>query len=100
MSPPRSRTFSWSGYPVVIREDTFPVTARRGMAFSDAVFSGKASLAGVLAKRCADLHALASMLRCGKAVPVVVGELPQIARSVQPDVVVDARMRKRERPET
>jgi xanthine dehydrogenase accessory factor len=91
--------FFGAGYPVVIREDDCPATARRGMAFSDAVFSGKSWLAGVLAKRCPDSNALSAMLGCAKAVPVMVGELTQTARQVRPDVVVDARMRKRERPE-
>jgi xanthine dehydrogenase accessory factor len=40
-----------AGYAVAIHDDPQPTTSRRGMAFTDAVFEGEATLAGVLARR-------------------------------------------------
>ena len=87
-----------AGHRVVLQDCERPTTLRRGMAFSDAVFDGKASLAGVLAKRCADGDRLSAMLRCGKALPVLLDDLARAAKVVQARVLIDARMRKRSTP--
>jgi xanthine dehydrogenase accessory factor len=70
------------------------------MAFVDALFENKAELAGVLAKRAMNLSALRAMLRCGRAVPVVDEPLERIIAEVRPQVLVDARMRKHDQPES
>jgi xanthine dehydrogenase accessory factor len=68
------------------------------MSFTDAIFAGKSELAGVLAKCCHDQERVTAMQRCGKALPLVVGEADSVAKAVQPDVLVDGRMRKRALP--
>jgi xanthine dehydrogenase accessory factor len=69
------------------------------MAFVDALYEGIAELDGVLAKRARKLSDLAKMLRCGRAVPVVEAPLENVIAEVHPDVLIDARMRKRKQPE-
>jgi len=88
-----------AGYSIVLHDEPAPAHARRGMAFVDAMFDGVAWLAGVLAKRSRDLDDLPPMLRCGRAVPAAREPISQVLASVQPDVLVDARMRKRSQPE-
>jgi xanthine dehydrogenase accessory factor len=70
------------------------------MAFVDALYDGTAELEGLLAKRARGLCDLPYMLRCQQAVPVVDKPLKELVARVLPQVVVDARMRKHEQPET
>ncbi len=88
-----------AGYRVIIHDTGLPTTPRRRMAFTDAVFDGKAVLDGVTAVRVDDLAELPLVLSEGEIVPVVVADLREILVTVRPDVVVDARMRKRSQPE-
>lgn len=83
---------------VIIHETSYPSYLRRGMSFTDAVFDGKAALEGVLAKRIDRDNAL-HMLACRRAIPLVVDDIDSSVRALQPDVLVDARMRKRTVPE-
>ena len=87
------------GHRVLIHELAQPTHIRRGMAFTDAVFDGKADLAGVWAK-CPRTEAdLARMLACGRAIPVFTGALAEALDLLHPDVLVDARMQKRSQPD-
>lgn len=70
------------------------------MAFVDALFQGTAELEGLRAKRARDLGDLPPMLRCRRAIPIVDAALEDVVATVQPQVVVDARMRKHEVPES
>jgi len=87
------------GYAVIIHDAENPAYGRRGMAFADAMFDGKAELAGVLAKCARDTTGLNIMVKCRRAIPVASGELSSVIEAFQPDVLVDARMRKRYHPE-
>ena len=87
------------GHCVLIQEVGQPVYTRRAMAFTDAVFDGKADLQGVLAKRPNTAPDVAHMLQCGRAIPVFVGPLSDALQLLHPDVLVDARMYKRKLPE-
>lgn len=69
------------------------------MAFTDAIFDGQATLEGLRAQRVDQLTELAPLLLSRAAVPVMVLEFTVILEHVKPDVLVDARMRKRARPE-
>jgi xanthine dehydrogenase accessory factor len=69
------------------------------MAFADALFEGTANLEGVLAKR-ARLEDLGRMLDCRRAIPVADESLQEVLAAVRPQVLVDARMKKRARPES
>jgi xanthine dehydrogenase accessory factor len=86
------------GYAVVVHDEPAPSHARRGMAFVDALYGRTPTLEGVLAKRARAAGALTRMLACGKAVPVTDAPLDDVIAEVRPDVVVDARMRKRAAP--
>jgi len=69
------------------------------MAFTDAVFDGKAQLEGVFAKHARTLPSLRAMVECNRAVAVTTDDLMQLIKVIRPDVLVDARMRKRQHPE-
>jgi xanthine dehydrogenase accessory factor len=92
------RLFS-SGYGVAIHESPRPATSRRKMAFTDAVFDGYAILAGLAAIRVDDLAKLAEVVAAREAIPVVVTDFSLLLDTLRPDVLVDARMRKRAEPE-
>jgi xanthine dehydrogenase accessory factor len=88
-----------AGIKVVVHDVARPAHTRRGMAFTDAMFSGKAQLDGVYAKRSRQPEHLRCMVDCGRAIPVMAGEIDDVVSAVNPDVVIDARMRKRVVPE-
>jgi xanthine dehydrogenase accessory factor len=67
--------------------------------FADALFDGKISLNGTYAKYAPSLEGLRHMINCRRAIAVVDTEFDALVRTVKPDVLVDARMRKREKPE-
>ena len=85
------------GHEVVIHDVPLPAAPRRGMAFADAIFDGTCELDGVRARR-----AERGELGEGRADEVLVSAEPEIGdilATLAPDVLVDARMRKRARPE-
>jgi xanthine dehydrogenase accessory factor len=86
-----------AGHAVVIHEDPQPTTTRRGMAFADAVFDGEATLDGVKAVRVSD--GLRESLASRSVIPVAIGNVMKLLAELQPDVLVDARVRKRSVPE-
>jgi len=88
-----------AGHAVVIHETRQPTTTRRGMAFADAVFDGETSLDGVKATRIDSLDAIVSTLSRGAAVVVALQDFAAVLGSISPNVLIDARMRKRDRPE-
>jgi len=92
------RLFS-SGHRVVIHDVQLPAAPRRGMAFTDAVFDGGCILEDVEARRVDDLEALSPALAERSAVCVTILDLGRVLAAVRPDVLVDARMRKRAHPE-
>ncbi len=88
-----------SDYTVLMHDAPQPATTRRGMAFADAVFDGRAELDGVVAVRVDDVSALTSMLARPEVIPVVIASMDLILRVFRPHILVDARMRKRAQPE-
>ena len=87
------------GYAVAIHDGPTPATTRRGMAFADAVFEGSAILDNVRAIRAHDLIGVKEALIGHRAIAVYVRDLGPLLAEVQPDVLVDARMRKHAVPE-
>ncbi len=83
------------GHDVVIHDVALPAAPRRGMAFADAIFDGACELDGVAARRIDDLAAP----RAGGDVFVTAAVFDDVLEAVAPDVLVDARMRKRAQPE-
>jgi xanthine dehydrogenase accessory factor len=88
-----------AGYAVILHDGPAPAAPRRGMAFTDAIFDGAATLSGVEGRRVNDLTALSPLLEAHGCVPIVVVPFDETLAAVSPGVLVDARMRKRAVPE-
>jgi xanthine dehydrogenase accessory factor len=88
-----------SGFAVVVHDDPKPSHARRGMSFTDALYDGVATLAGVRGKRARDAGDLPPMVRCRRAVVLTDLAIADVLNLLSPDVLVDARLRKRVIPE-
>jgi xanthine dehydrogenase accessory factor len=88
-----------AGYAVMIHDMPQPSATRRGMALTDAVFDGRAALAGIEAVRLDDVDDIMDALATRFAVPVTVGDFSALVTAVGPDILVDGRMRKRSHPE-
>ena len=85
------------GFRVVIHDVPLPAWTRRGMAYTDAVFDGEALLDRVRAVRVYELAAIERVL-ADAAIAVSVHDFQTLRRAFAPDILVDARMRKRQRP--
>ena len=88
-----------AGHAVAIHDDEQPTTTRRGMAFADAIFDGRATLDGVEAIRVDEPEAVPEILAKKTVVPIVVRDFTVVLGPLAPDVLIDARMRKRDYPE-
>ena len=88
-----------AGYAVAMHDDPAPTATRRTMAFADALFDGAATLAGVRATLITELSAIRSTLNAHAAIPIATVPFDTILAALAPDVLIDARMRKRAVPE-
>ena len=88
-----------AGHAVVMHDGPEPTATRRKMAFADAVFDGQTKLEGVTAVRLNVPTDLTGVLATGEVIPVLVADLSRLLEVLHPDVLVDARMRKRASPE-
>lgn len=88
-----------AGFAVVIHDEPQPTHSRRQMAFTDALFDGKARLAGLDAMRIDDLLPLQDFLCAREGIAASMQSLEALLVAFTPDVLVDARMRKRQIPE-
>jgi xanthine dehydrogenase accessory factor len=86
-----------AGYPVVILEASQPLTVRRGMAYASAVYDGRITLDGVAAEHAATPERVLALLQSRSAIPVVPGRDHEVVALLEPQVIVDARLRKKER---
>lgn len=86
-----------SGLKVVITERPQPLAVRRLVAFSEAVYAGKMTVEGITAIKLEDPEDAArlSEVIANGLIPVIVDPEGISIRSLQPAVVVDARMTKR-----
>lgn len=87
-----------SGFQVVITELPQPRVVRRSVSFAEAVFVGHAEVEGVIAELHTDLEEVKAALRAGM-IPILVDPDLACLEILQPEIVVDARMRKKP-PET
>jgi xanthine dehydrogenase accessory factor len=86
-----------AGYPVLMLESPQPLTVRRGMAYASAIYHGDITLDGVTAQHARTLDEAAARLQRHAAIPVMGSADPAILAAVRPSVIVDARLRKKER---
>jgi xanthine dehydrogenase accessory factor len=83
-----------SGFAVVMTELPEPTVVRRTVSFADAVYRGRTAVEGVEAARAED-HGQARRLLTEGVVPVVVDSAAAVRHELQPVLLVDAVMAKR-----
>ena len=83
-----------SGFRVCLTEIAQPLAVRRAVSFCEAVFEGQVKVEGLLAQRVAGKEEISRAWEEGR-VPVVVDPECAIRRVLQPDVLVDAILAKR-----
>ncbi len=88
-----------AGHAVLLHDVPDPGFARRGMAFTDAMFDGAASLQGVTARRTADSFSIRWMLEQRQEIPLASERFTKLLEYLRPHVLIDARMNKRSVPE-
>ena len=88
-----------TGYAVALHDEPRPTTARRGMAFADAVFDGSTTLDGLVAQRVQTVEELRAVLTGGAVIPVSITPFPELRAAVFWSAIIDAGMRKRATPE-
>ena len=88
-----------AGYAVVMHDSARPSATRRRMAFCDAIFDGSATLAGVVARLVHDIPGLMAQAGARDFIAVTTLDFDRILPALRPEVLVDARMRKHDRPE-
>ena len=81
-----------SGMLVIITEIERPKAIRRTVSFAQAIYQGEFEVEGVTAKRIEDFE---ESLQPFRGIPVLVDERADIVKRIQPEVVVDAIMAKR-----
>lgn len=86
------------GFAVALHDLPQPAATRRKMCFADAIFDGRAELDGVVAARVDDDMLLGDALTRHEFIPVTVHEFNFVIDRLEPDVLVDARMRKHSLP--
>lgn len=82
------------GHKIIMTEIAVPLTVRRKVAFSRAVYEGSASVEGITGVLVKDMKEAQSVLDRGE-VAVIVDETADIRKEYQPDVVVDAILAKK-----
>jgi xanthine dehydrogenase accessory factor len=86
------------GVQVLVSERERSPHARRGMAFTDALFEGAASLDGVNARWQSDLAGVQDCWQRADAVPVVTLPENMLISTLQFDAIVEATMRRYKQP--
>jgi len=88
-----------AGHAVLIQDVAAPSFARRGMAYTDAIFEGSACLEGIVGRRTQDVFSIRRMIELREEIPVVAESFSKILGYLRPQVLIDARMNKRSIPE-
>lgn len=83
-----------SGFDVVVLEVDKPLSVRRMVSFSEAIYLGSIVIEGIKAVTVGDVET-AVKISMSENVPVMSDETAEFIRLVKPDVLVDARMMKR-----
>lgn len=88
-----------AGHAVLIHDVADPSFARRGMAFTDAMYEGTACLEGVIGRRMSDIFSIRLMLKQHLEIPLATDRVAKVLEYLRPQVLIDARMNKRSIPE-
>lgn len=82
------------GFPVMMTEIAQPLTVRRTVSFSDAVYEGKTAVEDITARLVQDKPEILSALD-ERVVPVLVDPEARIGREIEPFAVIDGVMAKK-----
>ncbi len=82
------------GFQILMTETAVPTTVRRTVAFSPAVYEGRAQVEEVTGILCDSVKVAEQIISDGD-IAIVVDESAQIIKDFKPDVVVDAILAKR-----
>lgn len=82
------------GARVLISERPASPHARRGMAFTDALFDGRAELEGVAARHVEDIKGVRDCWEEAQCIPVATLPESLLTAAIQFDIVIDATMRR------
>ena len=88
-----------AGHAVLIHDIAAPSFARRGMAYTDTMYGGSATLDGVAARRTSDNFSIRWMLERREEIPLTAEGFAKILEHLRPRALIDARMNKRSIPE-
>jgi xanthine dehydrogenase accessory factor len=88
-----------AGYAAMIHDSAKPSATRRKMSFCDAIFDGSAVMDGVYARLLNDVSGITATLESHESIPVTTLDFPGLLAALQPQVLIDARMRKHDQPE-
>ncbi len=83
-----------SGFNVLVLEIEKPTAIRRNVAFSDAIYNGKAEVEGIKAIRAYNLDDINNAFK-NKFIPIVVDANGEFINKIKPFVVVDAILAKK-----
>lgn len=83
-----------AGFRIVMSEVAAPLAVRRTVSFSESVYLGQTSVEEVTAVRVEDAHSWKDLLDEGR-IPVVVDPDGAWIEKLKPDLLIDARMRKK-----
>jgi xanthine dehydrogenase accessory factor len=86
------------GVHVVLCDLARPAHARRGMAYTDALYAGSATVEGVTARHVDGVPGILACWREGGAIPVVAMPDRELLEALPVDVVVEATMRRNRVP--
>jgi xanthine dehydrogenase accessory factor len=84
------------GFPLVMTELPAPLLVRRAVSFGDAVYSGRTTVEGMAAQQ-VESAAEAKALAYTETLPVLVDPQTTVIAALQPQVVIDAIMAKKNR---
>jgi xanthine dehydrogenase accessory factor len=88
-----------AGWQVLISERSGSAHARRGMAFTDALFDGSAMLAGVEASRQSDIAGILACWAAARSIPIVTLPEGELIAQLRFAVIVEATMRRHVPPD-
>lgn len=81
-------------FRVCMTETTQPLAVSRGVTFSEAIYDGKKEIEGVVARHVTSAPGIAKAWQQGE-IPIIIDPEASIKKTLNPDVLVDAIMAKR-----
>lgn len=83
----------YAGFRQIMLELPRPLTVRRSVAFSSAVYEGTAQVEGIRARLCATVEEAGQVINC-REIAVLIDPESNLVHQLQPEVLVDAVMAK------